>query len=258
MLTVLVASLTACGAGIVLKQPIAGACEDAHLKDCPDVADGALAYIEGDKAGAVEKLKVAARSNSPQEFRSFAKAVKDLASIGAISNYAPKLKELSALLDEVVGPEPKEPPAAELAPYEPHHKVVSDAFTPDAVFVTSTALPALDPKGGACAPFADLGSDVALSGATCLRVATGPAVVTDLHVPSSTCGSRMFALVGPTSAPRWFIVLAPNAPLDVHGARLVVQDGEPLVFGVHGGGTKAPRDIGCAVTWTSMGQKSGT
>jgi hypothetical protein len=42
---------------------------------CPELVDGVLLYVDGDKAGAQEKIRRGAAQNAPEELRKFAKAL---------------------------------------------------------------------------------------------------------------------------------------------------------------------------------------
>jgi hypothetical protein len=74
--------------GAIIRAPLKQQCQSAGLKACPELSEGVALYIDGDKAGSTEQLRVVALSNSPQQVQVAAKAIVALSEIPAARNYA--------------------------------------------------------------------------------------------------------------------------------------------------------------------------
>ena len=82
----------------------------------------------------------------------------------------------------------------------------------------------------------------------CVHAAIGPILITDLEW-SAGCPAETFVLVGDTARPTWFLRAEESRGFSMHGAALVVPEGETLFVG-HRLTSKTPlRSLGCAVTW---------
>jgi hypothetical protein len=78
-LFVLLPILCGCGsAQLVLKSPVEDQCGKAGLKGCPELTDGVLFYVDGDKVKGKDHLLKGAAQNAPAKVRQFAKALKQL------------------------------------------------------------------------------------------------------------------------------------------------------------------------------------
>lgn len=65
--------LGGCGAtSMMIKAPVAEQCTAQGVKSCPELVDGVLMYVDGDKVGAKAKFKVVASQNSPEALKQFA------------------------------------------------------------------------------------------------------------------------------------------------------------------------------------------
>jgi hypothetical protein len=69
-----------CGTGTMLiRQPVVMACESRHLKGCDKLTDGVLAYVDGDKQAAEDKILEGVRANEPKQILAFADALDHIA-----------------------------------------------------------------------------------------------------------------------------------------------------------------------------------
>lgn len=92
------AALTACSAlpaSALIRAPADSKCQSYGLKGCPELVDGALAYVEGNKPLAVQKLEAARALNTPAQLKQFASALR---TIGEASDSGQPLVEVAALL----------------------------------------------------------------------------------------------------------------------------------------------------------------
>ena len=113
------------GPELALKQPLSDRCAAATLQGCPDLVDGSITYLGGDKVKGKDTLVRAAAQNAPEKVKSFADQVRQLplASIPGTSGFAPTIIEIADILAgvQVVAtmpppPAPPAPPVAEDAP----------------------------------------------------------------------------------------------------------------------------------------------
>lgn len=254
----LAVSALGCGsARLMLKPPLEAQCAGAGLKGCPELADAAIAYVEGDTdAGTAAAVKAGA-ANSPAELRAFAQTVDQLGSVPGVGDYVQPLKEL---LDKVVAASEsaanaKSGDAPELAerggtsaataasqpgaaPSNASGPSLARAEAPPADFnprfiVTQTTDPSRFKQSAACD-----------DGFQCVRVTIGPIVVTDAMAAAGCEASRLVALDPLESdlrASRWRVPVGDG----FHGARLMVRDMEALVV-------VTPKDSACEVTWSGV------
>ncbi|HEX3344933.1 MAG TPA: hypothetical protein VHS09_10190, partial [Polyangiaceae bacterium] len=91
--------LPGCGAAqVVLKGPLADKCTDAGLRGCPELVDGVLEYVEGNKPAGTAKLKKAAAANAPDKVQEFAAMLQPLMKLPGVESYTGPLKEIVDLL----------------------------------------------------------------------------------------------------------------------------------------------------------------
>lgn len=86
------------GAGLLLKSPAESQCEEAGLKGCPQMAEGLVAFVEGDKARGQKLLGEGAAENPPDDLRKFADIVVLLGNIPGVSQYAGPVLEVAEVL----------------------------------------------------------------------------------------------------------------------------------------------------------------
>src|SRR5271167_548745 len=94
-LFLLLPMLCSCGSvQIILKPPIENRCGAAGLKGCPELTDGVLLYVEGDKVKGKEALIKAAAQNAPAKVKQFAQALKELDKIPGTTAYMKQVMEI--------------------------------------------------------------------------------------------------------------------------------------------------------------------
>jgi hypothetical protein len=90
---------TGCGgAGLLLKSPAESQCVEAGLKGCPQMAEGLVAFVEGDKARGQQLLGEGAAENAPDDLRKFADIVVLLGNIPGAKQYAGPVFEVAEVL----------------------------------------------------------------------------------------------------------------------------------------------------------------
>ena len=270
------AVLSGCGAAqMVLKGPLTDKCTDTGLKGCPEIVDGVLAYVEGNKPEGEKKLKSAAAENAPDKLQDFAATLEPLLKLPGVESYARPIREVVDLLASAAKNRDtrKRPAASESAEAraaatdssadagrrDPHPEAVplpaarfpTVGTTPDfdvARMRTRTVAPASDARSVACeGPLA-----VTRAGVACTRVPAliGPFVITDLYAPGG-CGDDLFVSADSADSHGWLVFHAATAILNMHGARLVVQPDEKLYVGARTDKGPLRSDIlRCSITLT--------
>lgn len=213
------------GASLVLKAPIDSQCQARGLRGCPEIVDGMLLYVDGDKAGAVQKLAVGAAQNSPSDLGQLAKALDELKSVPGAEEY---LASISEALNLMVEKARATPGAAEKVatqpdgtpPVERAGEGVLTADT-DPKQVLDTVVTDLDigPKAAWCA-------EVSGETATCRSVQRGPMFITDVESLGTDCLGQFLAIAQGRQV-RYVL----NGPFHLHGARLLVREDEALIVG---------------------------
>src|SRR5262245_31491263 len=96
--------LVSCGGvQIILKSPVEDRCSKAGLKGCPELTEGVLLYVEGDKVKGKETVLKGAAENAPEKVREFAAAIKELKNIPGATNYVKPLIEIADILASAKG-----------------------------------------------------------------------------------------------------------------------------------------------------------
>jgi hypothetical protein len=262
-----------CGAAqTIVKKQIDDRCTAMGVRGCPEIAEGALAYVDGDKEKAAEKLKAAASKNSSGQMKKLARELTPVVdAIGGDTGNA--LKEVLAILAAEPAEESAEPghqgaqpsgpmPAEELA------RIASGAVAPrnapeqanlDLDRLRSGMVePGDDPHAAPCESGL-LTSD----GRPCSRVRlfVGPLVVTNVFT-SGGCPDELFVASGALDDPHWLLLVLPNDRANISG-QFVVEDGEELYAGVRPaaspGAAEAPAhtDLRCSVVWSGYKPHGG-
>ncbi|MGD0529909.1 MAG: OmpA family protein [Polyangiaceae bacterium] len=123
------------GPEVALKQPIADRCAAATLQGCPDLVDGSITYLGGDKVKGKDTLTRAAAQNAPEKVKSFADQIRQLplGSFPGTSGFAPTIIEIADILAgvQVVAavPPPPAPPAPPPPPADDAPQVVLQGMT---------------------------------------------------------------------------------------------------------------------------------
>lgn len=191
--TLLLAAATACGAAQAMaNSQLARQRRATGLDGCPELADGAMAYVGGEKAEAEVKLKAAAAENSPEQVRKFAKAVEPI--INALDgDTARSLREVMATLIGREAMVPADDATALLARADAAEKAAMRAAgsrsgpSEGRSFQTGMAIPAADDPSAAC------GSSESEARCRRTRLVQRPFVVTNLYA-SGGCPMRSRSL----------------------------------------------------------------
>jgi len=256
-------ALAGCGGGasLVLKAPIADKCAESGLKACDTITEGALLFAEGKKAEGKAKLQEGVAANSPDDVRTFARAVRLIGSLPGVNKYAGVAVEIATFLDAEApasastavtasagaGASASQAPQGGLVEYVPSPRPAPQESAGRTRTVSTVVVG--HPRAFACSPLAK--SNVAgLASSTCVRVATGPAVVTDLHA-SAACSADIFVLAGAVDAPSWHILAGPREGLHMHSGKLTLTADDDLIVGLHPTSSATPaREAACAITWS--------
>jgi hypothetical protein len=236
------------------------------LKGCPELVDGVLDYVEGNKTEGRGKLKKAAAENAPDKVQEFAARLQPLLKLPGVESYTRPIQEIVDLLASSAksagtrkvpasSPEtPEDLPSATtvVTQAEVQHDLVNPyrtgqarapsvmarwpATTPAgasspnldvAHMRTRTVVPATDAKALACE-----GPLAIVPGGTCARVPVvlGPFVVTDVFAPGG-CGDQLFVSTDSEGSHGWTMFNAAVGALSLHGMQLVVHPDERLYVG---------------------------
>ena len=227
----LAALATGCGSvSIILKSPVEKQCGSHGLKGCPELTDGVITYVGGNKDGGKVKIMKGAAQNSPEKVKKFAESLKELEKIPGMSGHAKPLFEVIDILASGKYEEGE----------EHHHKGKHKGEPggddgPGGTSGVVTPATASQKVGCGIAGFA-----------TCTWGVPGPFVLTDLAV-SSGCSADMIVGTsrsgGTVDSPRW-VERNPR----FHGAsgKLVIRAGEVMFVGVDPSGANDPK---CSVSW---------
>jgi hypothetical protein len=274
LLVVAIALGGCASARTALEKPISGHCESNGLRDCTNITDGVISYVEGDQRLAYQKLRMATAASEPDDVIAFAGALRAMADLPSRAQHAKAIEEVADLLardgkDAALRLEAKESTRTTTskrkvdAPIEHATKETPakgkslPPAAPAAPAVTQiegrTVVPATDEGNRACVLSGIMSPSAESSRGYCVRVARGPVVVTDLH-SSSACPAELFAIAvvpGDLSTPRWAVYGQPSSAINVSSGALVVRENEQFVIGVMSSSDqKMKRDIRCAVTWS--------
>jgi hypothetical protein len=239
------------------------------LKGCPEVVDGVVAYINGEKRLGEQKLRSGAAQNSPEDVRAFAELLRDISSLPGASDYAQPIAEVAMMLVEAALASPSAPPppvAVATGGTFQSQQTPSPPSAPSkeamAAVVALQALSAeIDPnrvrtETVTLAAPGDLKTcDIAGTIGQCASRRQGPIFVTDV-VSQTGCPGRVF--VGAVVPSRgsmdmtWFVEATPS-PLT--GARLFVDGGEWLVAIFVPSVKMDPKHPRCSITWSGFRPK---
>lgn len=247
-----------CGAAqLAMKGPIADQCSSAGLKGCPELTDGVMEYMGGDRALAEKKLRAAAAKNSPDQLRVFASALGPIGS-GIGGDIGTAIKGVAAILLEgetadapavkasgTAGTTASHRPTASIGAAQPG----GQAQPPPNVVVeelrAGSERPASDPRAATCGGV--FGSD---SRCGRVRVFVGPLVVTNAYT-SGGCPDELFLSAGRLEKPHWILLNLPGAAMNVAG-QFILEDGEELFVGVRATAAAPKDDVKCAITWSGF------
>lgn len=259
VMALLALSLAASGCGVAqlaMKGPISDKCASSGLKGCPDLTDGVMEYVGGDKAVGEKKLRLAAAANSPEQLRVFASALEPIGSaVGGDTGAS--MKAVAAILrNETVagGPATRADGASGTPPATQSSATTATAApspaSPAPTLVVEelragTERVATDPRAGTCGGI--FGADPRCDR---VRVFIGPLVVTNAYT-SGGCPDELFLIAGRLEKPHWILLSPRGAAMNVTG-QFIVEDGEELTAGVRASGATPKDDVKCAITWSGF------
>jgi len=261
-LLMLVCSCAASAAN--LKKPIQDRCDTAGLVSCAQLAKGFVEYLDGARGAGKKRATKALGKNSAEKADEFLLSMRGIADRSAAKPHLPRIRGLVGHLQQWnrqrqpisskkqpsswgrparVAHRPAKPKSAPVTTSRAAPKAKKTGENEPVVVVTpDTDLSRL--VGGMVAPSNDprvtpCGS-LYPSGGQCVLVGQGPLVVTDL-IGKPNCG--LFVAVGDPEgdpgAPTWIM----HAPLNMHGARLKVDEDKGLFVGM------TRPDPQCSLSW---------
>ena len=247
-------ALSACGAAqLAMRSPISNQCSSAGLKACPELTDGVMEYVGGNRALAETKLRAAAAANSPEQLRLFAMALEPIgSSIGGEAGDA-----IKGVVSILLAAKTTETPGARAsgessasAVRRPGSTVAGGTPRPPPNVVVEelragTEHPATDPHAGTC-------GGIFLADPKCrrVRVFIGPLVVTNAYT-SGGCPDELFLVAGRVEKPHWLLLGPAGAAMNVSG-QFILEDGEELFAGVRASAAAPKDDVKCVITWSGF------
>jgi len=264
-----IAGCASAGASMLVKPPLQSQCQRLPIQGCSELVDGVILYVQGDKPGALEKIRLAKDKNSPAQLKPFAKALRSASALPGAEDYATAMNDIADLIDSSGGLGPKTdsaPPGVQhVGDNQPDEGSVSRTtitLAQPAPPVPDTALRALS----ATADFArlitqtvDLSTNdnrapckAAGQDALCVKVRQGAIVVTDVTI-GRYCTDRLLLVATVSDSPgfgyRWQIEPGTN-PLT--GARLAIGGDEWLQVAIVPGKKGPSNSPECFVTWSGF------
>jgi hypothetical protein len=239
-------AFVACSASqLVLKAPLEDQCSDAGLRGCPELTDGILLYVQGEREEATSKLKSGAAKNAPDELREFAKKIRLLKSIPGVDKYAEPLLEVADLLASEPGGK-----SSKTAEARSEGTSTDGSKEPGRPKGTAGAtVPSADTRSRKCNLYGDASWQANFSTGRCVNIAMGPATLTDLQT-TGACRDELAVGAGDPHSPTWVLIAKPSAALSIHGARYVAQEDESLFVIQAGPNVDAlSQGIDCVVSW---------
>jgi hypothetical protein len=280
--------VSACAStGLVLRRPIEKQCKTVKLKQCDDLVNGILLYVDGDEDGARSALADAVRANQPEKLRKFAEGLQTISHIPGASSYmepiakvseflappapAPKSKAMrKTQVASRTGSEDVEPQETEGAPgVASCPPETQKSIAPKTAPVPEPAATWNDPTkidGGTVTPSLQAGAETCNMGIGLPMYENDPfnskaagatsgvclgvvsGPITVTDIHASGgCTVDLFVIGGTPSHSRWLVQSPARTPLHITGARLAAREGEVISVGVAGSGRKT--DARCALTW---------
>jgi len=247
----------------LIRSPVDSKCQSYGLKGCPELVDGAIAYAEGDKPLALQKLDRARALNTPAQLKQFAVALR---TVGEASPEAGKpLIEVAALLSgeatvrtDVLAPfvpaeAPKSSPAT-VSPEAARPVATNDVQRLNTQQLTLYALTArTDPmrieENTVWSTAAGVECQVGQSPALCVAPKRGPMIVTDV-VTSEECSQRVYLAAADSDTPAFGLQsLLPARSAGIHGGSFFVAGWQWLFVAIKRPAKPQPNDQDCFVTW---------
>jgi hypothetical protein len=251
-------ALASCGStSLILKPPLVAGCQRAALRSCPELADGVIAYVEGDKEKAEEKIREGIAGAAPEKVKVFIKALEALDQLPGSDKFMGPVHDVIAMLEGTAPPSSQSSAAESASPSG--SAVASSGGTASSTSTTpanaagfshlraATAVVVGNPQAKTCTALTYAGG--ASPSALCLRAAIGPLIITDLDW-SPGCGAETFVLAGDPDQPIWFLRSDEGRAFSMHGAALIIPADAPFFIGHRmTSATPLRPSVACAVTW---------
>lgn len=268
------ASVAGCAAGsMMVKGPVRQKCTGYGLQGCPELVDGVVLYLDGQKSEARAKLKLAVAKNSPQQIRPFASVLKETVPGEAGAEIAEILTgEIQVALASptpaddalpAVPPRVSSPAPSALASIPAAHDTDEEEGAPERVrSVVNGSEPVLlalaasvDPSRmltESVTPLRDASRhecEVLGKPSVCVRRQAGPMILTDVIAPAG-CTLELYVGAADLGGKlRWAF---PVTPAGTHGAHFFVRGDEQLTVAVRGGTVTQAGDVRCAAVWSGF------
>jgi hypothetical protein len=260
----------------LIRSPVDSKCRSYGLQGCPELVEGTVAYVSGDKALAESKLKEAAARNTPDQLQKFAGVLRDIASttdaakpladvaviltqpkagaVAVVTTAAPPLGAPAPTSATAQGPAAAQPASA-------RDSAGASSIADRRGIAERLALYALTAREDPSRRFAEtievsdapgVPCQIAGSPATCLRRKRGAITVTDV-IASEECAQRVFLAAADSDTPAFGLLwTVPARVQGVHGAAFTVQGGQWLFVAVKPRAKLQSSDQGCFVTWSGF------
>jgi hypothetical protein len=230
-----------CGdSSLLLKPPLMAGCQKAGLPKCPELSDGVIQYVDGDKAKAEATIRVALVGASPEKVQALVLVLKSLP--GASDRLAGVIDFLEGKGSSGASSTLSSGASSEAG--NPSGGTEISGFTH---LRAATIEIVGNPRAKGCEALTYAGASEARG--LCLEVAEGPLVVTDLQWPDG-CPAETFAAAGNSDQPIWFLHTENGKGFVMHGGALIVPAGAPFFAGHRfAGATATQPSLPCAVTW---------
>jgi hypothetical protein len=260
---------------MVVKPPLESQCHRLPIKGCGELVDGVLLYADGDRAGAMQKVELVRRENTPADLQKFGEGLRAAAGLPGADSIAQPLNELADLLGAPASPPATarvatalattaastsntrvvaaEPPASVTSAgtmfggaserEEAVARALSASSDPNRIFSESYDLSAQEGR----MPCKIEGVD-----AVCFKGREGPLLVTDV-IGATACPERMF--IGATESDTTlfgFHWLFETRTTPITSARFVVRGGEWLQFAILPGKKGLSGSPECQVSWSGF------
>lgn len=249
------AATSALGGSALLKAPVEKECARYGLQGCPELVEGVVLYLDGDEEVAAQQLKRAASKNVPADVKRFAGAIsavlpaKTGGPIVAIltGQEAPAKPGTRAGADRVASAETVDERLASLGgplstlPSAERLQLSIAAQSDPRRMTTESVTPLRAADKALC--------EIGGSKAVCVRLESGPLVVTDAMTPSA-CKEEL--IIGATNADGRVSWLVPTNAPGFHGARFFVRPSQWVVVAARSETLDDPGDEQCYVTWAAF------
>ncbi len=247
---------------VVLKAPIQDRCSEAGLRGCSEMTDGVLAYIDGDKATAEEKIKHGAAKNAPDQVREFAGKLRALKGLPGVDDYLKPLFEVADLLaPEEKGAHPRAKATTqasavaverlldERGPGTEEERRAPSTVVELPTNLAGTSVPAMDTRSRKCLPYAESTWESPFSTGRCVTIANGPGLLTDVQT-TGACHDLLAIGAGDPQDPAWVLISEPSTPLSIHGAKYLIGDSQSIFIVQQGANVDAlSHGLECSISW---------